>query len=128
MKAYKVHFNTVGIGATKRTFTVLFDQSKLDEILGRYTRLYGPPLDMELPNKGVTEYQFYKSFGPGKFVEISVLFRLASEGEIADHAAKQKSTKVVTPVMSASTEPVVEAAIPDKMKPFIEHNLLIRVS
>lgn len=134
-KQYHLHIimNNSAINAKRRVHTVV-DQDKLDQVIGRYTRNYGPPLDMESEINGVVEYQFYKRLPTNAIVTVDMLY-FAQADETARkscanymkvyHPEGADKTKEV--VMTKHNPPPPEPLNP-KLQRFVDADVLTKVS
>jgi hypothetical protein len=87
------------IAAPLRKDTILnFDmkQEDLDKTIGRYTRKYGPPINMSEGNSGMTTLDFYSKESHGVW-EVNVDYELIEQSSIVTVDRKEATPSVPPP-------------------------------
>jgi hypothetical protein len=120
----RISFTSTGSTNADRLFESDFSQVKFQELLGRYTLKYDPPIDMMGTGK-IHEYEFYKRHDPGT-TTINLRF-----WEIAEHEVKLTESTTYTAKESKSLVRVEPETIvvpkepnPPQIEAFLSLNVL----
>lgn len=134
---YKVVIKSRLRTGIEKTNIYLWEQDHLDQIIGRYTRQYDPPLELDSNIPECTSLQFYKKFSSRTdYICADISFRKATKEDVAQltktSARSEEVTKPnvinlppYTPLPVVPQEPEI---IPDLLKPFIDAKVLYKTT
>ena len=125
---YQVYIEIDNNKVCEKKIDVQMTTEKLDETIGRYTRKYGPPLELVVGKKDVYELEFYKKDSSG-YVCVIMQFQKLSDKDVKHSKeivrAESSKTHYHTPVVLPPPPPLPPFEEPEIIKDLIAKGALL---